>query len=227
MKISIIIPCLNEEKTIGACVKEAKRSLGSLDLAGEVIVVDNGSTDRSAVIATEFGARLIRTSRPGYGAALKAGLLAAQGEFVIMGDGDGSYDFTEVSRFMKKFDDGYDLVIGNRFQGGIEPKAMPFLNRYVGNPLLTKIIRVFYGNVFGDTQCGLRGGKRSALLTLNLASDQFEFASEMVVKALRSSFRLAEVPVRLRYNNPARRSHLRPFRDGLRHLWLIVEERFR
>jgi len=226
VEISVVLPCLNEYETVGTCVSKAISCLESRHIRGEVIVADNSSTDRSVAISKKLGAKIVHVPKKGYGAALKAGIKAAQGEFVVMGDSDGSYDFSEVSRFIKKFDEGYDIVMGNRFQGGIEHGAMPFLNRYVGNPLLTAFTRMLYGGNFGDTQCGLRGGKRSALLSLDLHSDQFEFASEMIVKTLKSSLRYAEVPVKLRKDDPDRHPHLRPFRDGLRHMILIIKERF-
>ncbi len=226
MKLSIVIPCLNEAKAIGACVKEAKQSLLALKIDGEVVVADNGSTDDSKEIATKAGARVVHVQERGYGSALRNGIISAQGEFVIMGDGDGSYDFTEIGRFMEKFDQGYDLVMGNRFRGGIEPGAMPFMNKHIGNPALTFITRVLFGKAFGDTQCGLRGGKRQVILDMNLKSDHMEYASEMVVKALKSPLRLAEVPVKLRNDDPSRRPHLRPFRDGIRHLKFLLCEKF-
>jgi len=222
MKISIVIPCLNEEKAIGKCIEEASAGLRPFNVQSEIIVADNGSTDSSVSIAKRLGATVINVPKRGYGAALKAGILASQGEYVVMGDSDGSYDFTEVGKFIEKFEGGYDIVLGNRFLGGIEKGAMPFLNRYVGNPLLTFITRFLYGKGFGDTQCGLRGGRRQALLDLNLKSDQFEYASEMVVRALQSDFRLAEVPIHLRNDDPSRKPHLRPFRDGFRHLKFLL-----
>ncbi|MES2216753.1 MAG: glycosyltransferase family 2 protein [Patescibacteria group bacterium] len=222
MQLSIVIPCLNEKETIVRCIEEAKQGILRLGISAEIIVADNGSSDGSVELARAAGARVVHVPVRGYGAALKAGILAAQGKYIVMGDSDGSYDFTQVPDFIRKFDEGYDIVLGNRFLGGIEPGAMPFLNQHLGNPVITVFTQILHGRAFGDTQCGLRGGTREALHSLNLQSDQFEYASEMVVKALRSNLRLAEIPVRLRHDHTDRKPHLRPWRDGLRHMRLIV-----
>ncbi len=216
MQLSVVIPCLNEKETIALCVDEAREAILRLGIIGEVVVADNGSVDGSVELAQAAGARLVQAPTRGYGAALMAGINAANGKYIVMGDSDGSHDFTQIPDFVFKLNEGYDIVIGNRFRGGIEHGAMPLLNQYVGNPILTKLTRILHGTAFGDTQCGLRGGTREALRSLELTSDHFEFASEMVVKALRSNLRLAEIPVRQRVGHSDRKPHLRPWRDGLR-----------
>jgi glycosyltransferase involved in cell wall biosynthesis len=224
MKISVVMPCLNEKQTIVGCVTEALAATKIYGSEAEVIVADNGSTDGSVGLAAKAGARVINVPTRGYGAALKAGIEASQGTYVVMGDADGSYDFSEIPNFMKSFVKGNEIVIGNRFSGGIVPGAMPFLNQYLGNPAITLVTKILHGKTFGDTQCGLRGGTKEALQALNLQSDQFEFASEMVVKALRSNFKLAEIPIKLRLDATDRKPHLRPWRDGIRHMKLILRE---
>jgi glycosyltransferase involved in cell wall biosynthesis len=222
MEISVIIPCLNEKRTIRRCVEEAREGISSINKLGEVIVIDNGSSDDSIAIAIQAGARVIKAETKGYGIALRTGINNARGKYVIMADSDGSYDFRLVPKFYNKFQEGYDIVIGNRFMGGIEDGAMPFLNRYLGTPVLTMITRILFGKGFGDTQCGLRGGSKEALTHLNLKSTGFEFASEMIAKALRSNYKHIEIPVTLRLDHKDRKPHLRPWRDGFRHLKLLI-----
>ncbi len=222
MKLSIVIPCLNEELTIGSCIEQAKKGLLSLNIDSEIVVVDNGSTDRSLSIIKEKGARIISVPVRGYGNALIAGIIGAKGEYVVMGDSDGTYDFTEAVNFMQKFNEGCEIVLGNRFKGKIEKGAMPFQNRYLGNPAISFLIRLLYGKGFGDTQCGLRGGKRETLLKLRLVCTGMEFASEMAIKALESGVKIGEVPIHLHPDVPGRKPHLRPWRDGFRHLKYII-----
>ena len=217
-ELSIVMPCLNEAKTVGICVTKAFAWLQGHATAGEVIVADNGSTDGSQQIAESLGARVVSVALKGYGNALRTGIEAARGNFVIMGDADDSYDFLALEGFVRKLRAGYDLVLGNRFQGGIAPGAMPALHRYFGNPLLTLIGRTLYGSASQDFYCGLRGFRRDAILSLNLNSAGMEFALEMIVKATIRHFRITEVPTRLCVDGRGRPSHLRSWRDGWRSL---------
>ncbi|HEY7820272.1 MAG TPA: glycosyltransferase family 2 protein [Vicinamibacteria bacterium] len=222
LELSILMPCLDEEKTLGACIEKAKRSLRELDVRGEVIVSDNGSIDGSAAIACASGARVVHAERKGYGSALSAGIEAARGRFVIIGDADQSYDFGALGPFLEKLREGYDLVMGNRFQGRILPEAMPPLHRYIGNPVLSGIGRVLFRVPVGDFHCGLRGFRRSAALQMKLQTTGMEFASEMVVKATLLGLRITEVPITLYPDGRGRESHLRAFRDGWRHLRFLL-----
>jgi glycosyltransferase involved in cell wall biosynthesis len=222
VELSIVMPCLNEAETLGACIDKAQRSLQALGVVGEVIVADNGSTDGSAGIASRLGARVVHIAAKGYGSALMGGIEAARGKYIIMGDADDSYDFSKLGLFLEKLRDGYDLVMGNRFKGGIQPKAMPPLHRYLGNPVLSGIGRMFFHCPCGDFHCGLRGFRKASIISLDLRTTGMEFASEMVVKATLQKMRIAEVPTSL---SPARRSqpsHLRSWRDGWRHLRFML-----
>lgn len=218
LELSIVMPCLNEAKTVGVCVAKAIDYLRREGIAGEVIVADNGSTDGSQAIATYRGARVVPVAERGYGNALLAGIAAARGTFVIMGDSDDSYDFSALDGFVAELRGGYDLVLGNRFRGGIEPGAMPALHKFFGNPLLTLIGRTLYKSPSRDFYCGLRGFRRSAILSLGLDSAGMEFALEMIVKATIHNLRITEVPTRLSVDGRGRRSHLRSWRDGWRSL---------
>jgi glycosyltransferase involved in cell wall biosynthesis len=222
LEVSVVMPCLNEEKTIGACVAEALATLQSAGLRGEVIVADNGCTDRSIEIARNLGARVVPVEKKGYGNALLGGFSAARGEFVIMGDADQSYDFTHIPAFVSKLREGNDLVMGNRFRGGIAPGAMPALHRYLGTPVLTAIARLFFGSPCGDIYCGLRGFRRDAILHLGLRTTGMEFATEMVVKSAIFGLRIAEVPTTLRPDGRDRPPHLRTWRDGWRGLRFLM-----
>jgi len=212
------MPCLNEAKTVGTCVTKAFAWLHRHHTRGEVIVADNGSTDGSQAIAKNLGARVVPVAEKGYGNALRAGIAAARGEFIIMGDSDDSYDFSALEEFVEKLRAGYDLVLGNRFQGGIAPGAMPALHRFLGNPLLTRIGRTLYGSPSEDFYCGLRGFRRDAILSLELDASGMEFAVEMIVKATIRHFRVVEVPTRLSVDGRDRPPHLRSWRDGWRTL---------
>src|SRR5437762_7258850 len=183
VEVSVVIPCLNEANSLAYCVDKARKVLQEAGLSGEVVVADNGSTDGSIEIAEEHGARVIRVTQRGYGAALRAGTAGARGPFIIMGDGDDGYDFSDVPRFVEKLREGNDIVLGNRFRGGIKPGAMPPLHRYFGNPGLTAIGRLFFRGEVGDFYCGLRGFDRVAIVGLDLRTTGMEFALEMVVKA--------------------------------------------
>jgi glycosyltransferase involved in cell wall biosynthesis len=221
-EVSIVMPCLNEAETLGICIKKAQLYLNQHDLSGEVIVADNGSTDGSVAIAEQMGVRVIHVKAKGYGSALMGGISAARGKYIIMGDADDSYDFTNLTPFIKKLREGYDLVMGNRFKGGIQPGAMPPLHRYLGNPALTWIGRLLFPSPCGDFHCGLRGFSRNAIAKLNLRTTGMEFASEMVVKATLHKMRITEVPTTLCPDGRSRRSHLRSWRDGWRHLRFLL-----
>lgn len=220
--VSAVMPCLNEERTLGTCIRKAQACFRALGIEGEVVVADNGSTDRSVEIARQLGARVVvEASLKGYGAALNAGIRAARGEIVVMADADDSYDWSGMGAIIAKVQEGYDLVMGNRFRGRIEPGAMPPLNRYLGNPVLSTLARVIHRAPVGDFHCGMRGFTRQAFAKMNLRTQGMEFATEMVVSASRTGLRIAEVPVTLQRDGRDRPPHLRPFRDGWRHLRFI------
>lgn len=222
VEISIVMPCLNEAATVVRCVSKARTYLLQAGIAGEVIVADNGSDDGSRTLATQAGARVINIAEKGYGAALRGGITAARGRFVIIGDADDSYDFGQLDLFVAKLRDGYELVMGNRFKGGIRKGAMPLLHRYLGNPVLSFVGRLFFRVRIGDFHCGLRGFQRDAILRLSLVTPGMEFASEMVVKAALAGFRITEVPTTLSPDSRNRPPHLRTWRDGWRHLRFLL-----
>jgi glycosyltransferase involved in cell wall biosynthesis len=222
MEFTILMPCLDEALTIETCIRKARGYLDAKGIDGEILVADNGSTDGSDVRAVAAGARVVRIARKGYGAALIGGIEAAKGRFVIMADADESYDFAHLDDFVGRLRQGFQLVVGNRFAGGILPGAMPFLNRYLGNPVLSFIGRTLFSAPIGDFHCGLRGFDREAILKLKLKSTGMEFASEMVVKASLARLDLAEVPTTLRPDGRDRSPHLRPWRDGWRHLRFML-----
>jgi glycosyltransferase involved in cell wall biosynthesis len=216
------MPCLDEAETIATCIDKARDYLDHSGVRGEILVADNGSTDGSPEIAAEHGARVVRVDERGYGAALKAGIDAAQGRFVIMGDADDSYDFSNLHPFVKELRGGAELVMGNRFKGGIAPGAMPGLHKYLGNPVLSGLGRLFFKAPVGDFHCGLRGFDREAISGLGLESRGMEFASEMVVKATLRQKAIAEVPTTLHPDGRSRQPHLRSWRDGWRHLRFLM-----
>ena len=222
VELSIVMPCLNESLTLGTCIQKALATMKRLGVEGEVIIADNGSTDGSQEIAANLGARVIPVRTRGYGSALRGGIAAARGQYVIMGDADDSYDFTGLEVFVNKLREGYDLVMGNRFQGGIVPGAMPFLHRYLGNPGLSWLGRVFFGCPVGDFQCGLRGFNKAAIDKLDLHTTGMEFSTEMVVKATLHKLRIAEVPTTLSPDGRDRPPHLRTWRDGWRYLRFLL-----
>jgi glycosyltransferase involved in cell wall biosynthesis len=221
-KLSIVMPCLNEAETLAVCVEKANRFLDVNYIDGEIIVADNGSTDGSQEIAIKAGARVVAVTQKGYGSALMGGIEAAQGEYVIMGDADDSYDFSNLQGFVGALDEGYDLVMGNRFKGGIMRGAMPFLHRYLGNPVLSGIARLFFKSDIGDFHCGLRAFRRDAILALNLQTTGMEFASEMIVKATMKGLKIKEVPTVLYRDGRTRPPHLRTWTDGWRHLRFLL-----
>ena len=218
MKVTILMPCLNEAETLGACIRKADAWVKGAGLPCEILVADNGSTDGSIDIARSLGARVVPVTQKGYGAALYGGIQAARGEYVIMGDSDDSYDFGKLDAFVEKLDQGYDLVMGNRFSGGIAPGAMPWKNRYIGNPVLTFIGRLLFRCPVRDFHCGIRAFRKSAFERMDLRTSGMEFASEMVIKASLFGLKMTEVPVRLSKDGRSRPPHLRPWRDGWRHL---------
>lgn len=220
--MSIVMPCLNEAESVGECIRAAQAGLAAADASGEVILADNGSSDGSQEIARALGARVVDVPRRGYGAALMGGFKAARGRFIAMGDADASYDFSSLKLFLERLRAGDDLVMGNRFEGGIKPGAMPFLNRYLGNPVLSFIGRLFFGSKIGDFHCGLRAFRRDMLPKLDLQSEGMEFASEMVVKATLNNLKISEVPTTLSPALRSRAPHLRPWRDGWRHLRFLL-----
>ena len=222
IELSIVMPCLDEAETLAVCVEKANQFFRDSGVAGEVIIADNGSTDGSQAIAAALGARVINVPRRGYGAAIAAGIEAAHGTFVAMGDSDDSYDFLGLLPFVVKLRAGADLVMGNRFQGGIAKGAMPPLHRYLGNPVLSGIGRLFYNIEIGDFHCGLRAFRRDAVLGLKLKTSGMEFASEMVVKAQLTGLKIAEVPTTLSPDGRSRAPHLRSWRDGWRHLRFLL-----
>lgn len=222
IELTILMPCLNEAETLAACIVKAQSFLDRTGIAGEILVADNGSTDGSPEIATANGARVVPVALKGYGAALGAGISAARGRFVIMGDADDSYDFSRLDTFVEALRAGADLVMGNRFAGGIGPGAMPWHHRYLGNPVLSSLGRLFFRTPIGDFHCGLRGFSRAAVLGLNLRTTGMEFASEMVVKATLTGLDVREVPTTLQKDGRSRPPHLRSIRDGWRHLRFLL-----
>jgi glycosyltransferase involved in cell wall biosynthesis len=222
IELSVVMPCLNEAETLGACIAKIQSAFVAANIAGEIIVADNGSTDGSESIAENAGARLVRVARKGYGNALMGGIAAARGKYIVMGDADGSYEFADIPRFLEQLRAGYDLVMGNRFQGGIQPGAMPPLHRYLGNPVLTAIGKLFFKSPCGDFHCGLRGFTKAAYTRMGLRTTGMEFASEMVVKATLFRMPIAEVATPLLPDGRSRAPHLRTWRDGWRHLRFLL-----
>jgi glycosyltransferase involved in cell wall biosynthesis len=220
------MPCLNEARSLKACITKAQSFLTRVGRSGEILICDNGSTDGSVQIAHDCGATVVLTSPCGYGCAIRGGLAAAQGRYLVIGDADDSYDFSALDPFISQLDQGYEMVIGNRFRGGIEPGAMPWMNRYLGNPVLSFMGRLLFGCTVGDLHCGLRAISKEALLKLQLSTAGMEFASEMIVDASQKNLKTCEVPVQLFRTHPERTSHLRPFQDGLRHIWLMMRKRW-
>ena len=222
IEISVVLPCLNERETVGICVSKALAALAAAGLNGEVIVADNGSTDGSIEIAKSAGARVVRVDERGYGNALKGGIQAARGAYVLMADSDDSYEFGHLPRFVEQLRNGSELVMGNRFRGGIEKGAMPFLHRYLGNPVLTALGRLFFHSPCRDFHCGLRAFRKDSYERMNIRSTGMEFASEMVVKASLLRMKVSEVPTTLSADGRSHPPHLRTWHDGWRHLRFLL-----
>jgi glycosyltransferase involved in cell wall biosynthesis len=225
LELTILMPCLNEAETLAQCIEKARRGLERAGVAGEIVIADNGSTDGSQAIAEKMGARVVAVKEKGYGNALRGGIAAARGKWILMGDADDSYDFSEADRFVKKIREGYDLVMGCRLPSGggaIMPGAMPWKNRWIGNPILSFIGRMFFKCPAHDFHAGLRAFRRDALAQMELQTTGMEFASEMVIKATLKRFRIAEVPITLHPDGRTRPPHLKPWRDGWRHLRFML-----
>ncbi len=222
VEFSVVMPCLNESRTVATCIDKALDAFARIGVRGEVIVADNGSSDGSVEIAEKHGARVVHVKRKGYGSALQGGIDSALGRYVIMGDADDSYDFSQLEPFVERLRSGDELVMGNRFRGGIKPGAMPWLHRYVGNPVLSGILNLFYRSPISDAHCGLRGFRKDSYEKLGLSTPGMEFASEMIVKACLNKQRMSEVPIVLHPDGRDRPPHLRSFRDGWRHLRFLL-----
>ncbi|MAY52249.1 MAG: dolichol-P-glucose synthetase [Flavobacteriaceae bacterium] len=221
-ELSVVMPCLNEAETLAICIKKAQGFFEREQVNGEVVIADNGSTDGSQEIARNLNARVVDVAEKGYGNALIGGITAANGTYVMMGDADDSYDFSNMMPYLLKLREGYDLVMGNRFKGGIEKGAMPFLHKYLGNPVLSFIGRLFFISKIGDFHCGLRGFSKEAFTRMELKTTGMEFASEMIVKASLKDMKIAEVPTTLSPDGRSRPPHLNTWRDGWRHLRFLV-----
>lgn len=222
LELSVVMPCLNEARTVAICVKKALDFMERNGITGEVVIADNGSSDGSQQLAEEAGARVVQVAQKGYGNALMGGFRAAEGRFIVMGDADDSYNFAALEPFVEKLREGYQLVMGNRFRGGIDPGAMPVHHRYLGNPVLTGVGRLFFNSQVRDFHCGLRGFHRDILEILDLRTTGMEFASEMVVKSELNRLKICEVPTRLAKDGRGRPPHLNSWRDGWRHLRFLL-----
>lgn len=224
IEISIVMPCLNEEETLGTCIEKAQGTLETLNIKGEVVIADNGSTDASVEIAERLGARVVHQPTRGYGAAYLAGFAAAQGQYIIMGDSDDTYDFTDLERFITPLQDGYDLVMGNRFKGEILQGAMPWARRYIGNPILSGMLRILFGTYISDSHCGMRSFTADAYKRMNLKTTGMEFASEMVIKAVQTQLKILEIPTI--YHPRGGESKLNAIRDAWRHVHFMLKYKF-
>ncbi len=220
--VSAVMPCLNEARTLETCIRKAQRAFDAMGVPGEVIVADNGSTDGSVEIATSLGARVVRQSIRGYGAALSKGIESARGTYIVLADADDSYDWSQIAPFVARLEDGFDLVVGNRFKGGIQRGAMPILHRYVGNPVLSWLARAVHQAPLGDFHCGIRALRRDAFPRMRVRTPGMEFATEMIVNSVKAGLRISEVPTTLVKDGRDRPPHLRSFRDGWRHLRFIL-----
>jgi len=222
VEVSVVIPCLNEANSIAFCIDKALKAFKETGIKGEVVIGDNGSTDGSIQIAEQHGARVAHATLKGYGHALRAGIEAARGRFIIMGDADDSYDFSEVPRFVAKWREGYDVVMGNRFKGEIKPGAMPWHHKYIGNPVLSGLLRILFHTSIGDSHCGMRGFTKDVYNRMDLRTTGMEFASEFVIKAAKLGAKMTEIPITLWPDKRGRPQHLRSFRDGWRHLRFML-----
>ncbi|HEX6767381.1 MAG TPA: glycosyltransferase family 2 protein [Polyangiaceae bacterium] len=220
--VSVVIPCLNEARSLHFCIDKALASFRESNLVGEVVVADNGSTDGSIELAEKHGARVVHATLKGYGHALRKGIEEARGEFIVMGDADDSYDFSETPRFVTKWREGNDVVMGNRFKGGIKPGAMPWHHKYFGNPVLSGLVKILFGTGIGDSHCGMRGFTKDVYFRMDLRTTGMEFASEFVIKAAKLDCKMVEIPITLWPDKRGRPPHLRSFRDGWRHLRFML-----
>ena len=220
-ELSVVMPCLNEEKSIGRCINKAVKAIQKLGISAEILIADNGSTDKSVEIAESFGARVVHQPLKGYGNAYIKGFEEAKGKFIVMADSDDTYDLADLERFITPLQRGYDMVVGSRLKGKIMPGAMPFLHRYVGNPLLTGFLNLLFKTGISDAHCGMRSFTKEAFERMNLKTEGMEFASEMIINASKCNLKIAETPITL-YGNPGRKPHLRTFRDGWRHLRFML-----
>ncbi len=221
IEVSIVMPCLNEEETLGICIEKAQSTLKSLGYSGEVVIADNGSTDSSVEIAKRLGARVVHQPTRGYGAAYLAGFAAAQGQYIVMGDSDDTYDFTDLERFLKPLQNGYDFVIGNRFKGEILPGAMPWARRYIGNPILSGMLRLLFGTYISDSHCEMRSFTAEAYKRMDMKTTGMEFASEMVIKAVQSELKILEIPIT--YHPRGGESKLNAIQDAWRHIRFMLK----
>ena len=222
VEVSVVIPCLNEANSIGGCIDKALKAFATLGVKGEVVVSDNGSSDGSIEIAQQHGARVVHTAVKGYGSALRNGIANAHGDFVILGDADGSHDFGEIGRFIAKWREGHDFIIGDRLHGELKPGAMSWHHRHLGTPVLTGVLNLFFGAGVSDINCGMRGMTRQLASQLDFRTNGMEFASESLIKAAKAGARIAEVPITMWPDERNRPPHLRTFRDGWRHLRFIM-----
>lgn len=222
MELTILMPCLNEAATVGSCIREAQQFIGRSKISAEILIADNGSIDDSAGIAKGLGARVVSVAEKGYGSAIRGGIQAAKGEYIIMGDCDMSYDFLNLEPFIEVLRQGNDFVMGNRFKGGISKGAMPPLHQYFGVPMLSLMGRMVYGTKIGDFHCGLRGFKKRTIISLNLKAEGMEFATEMIGAFVKSGYSIIEIPTTLRPDGRNGKAHLRTFRDGFRHVFLML-----
>lgn len=225
--LSVVIPCLNEEKTIGICIDKCFDMFEKMGIQGEVIVSDNGSSDRSIEIAEEKGARVCHCEEKGYGITLRTGFNNASGKYILMADADDSYDFRQIDKFYNKIQEGYDMVMGTRLNGIIHKGAMPFLHRYLGTPVLTMLVNILWGLKITDSQCGMRIFKKESLDKVQLKCDGMEFATELLTKAASEKWLITEIPIEFFKDGRSGKPHLRPWRDGLRHLRLIIKTKLK
>ncbi len=220
--LSVVMPCLNEQETIGVCIRKAQETIKTLGIDAEIVVADNGSTDHSVEISQSLGARVVHETQKGYGSAYRAGIEAACGKYIVIGDSDDSYDFTDMGRFLEPLTKGFDFVIGTRLRGEISKGAMPWLHRYIGNPLLTGLLNLMFHSGISDAHCGMRAFTKQAYRRMNMQTTGMEFASEMVIRAAQLGLKTIEIPITLHRDGRSRPPHLRSFRDGWRHLRFML-----
>lgn len=223
IKLTILIPALNEEETIGICIEKVKKFINQNNIESEILIANNNSTDKTEEIAKKIGARVINVLTKGYGASLIEGTKEAKGKYIIMGDADDSYNFLEIKSFLEELENGYDFVIGNRLKGKIEDGAMQFSHRYIGTPILSWLVSKKYKTRIGDVNCGLRGYDKEKIQNLNCKCEGMEYASEMIIKAVKSNLKIKEIPIDFYKDKRKRKPHLKTIRDGIRHLKVILE----